>query len=39
MFDKIKAWMSDFKVWVTAFIAVAAEWAFGIIDMVKGLFG
>jgi hypothetical protein len=39
MFDKLKEWISDFKVWATALLAAAAEWAFGIIDAVKGLIG
>lgn len=37
MFEKVKEWISEFKVWATAAIALAAEWAFGIIDAVKGL--
>lgn len=38
MFDKVKEWVADFKVWATAAIAFLAEWAFGIIDILKGLF-
>lgn len=39
MFGKIKEWISDFKVWATAVLALIAERAFGIIDMLLGLIG
>ena len=37
MFDKVKEWLASAKVWLTAIVALIAEWALGIIDAIKGL--
>ncbi len=34
--DKIKEFLADVKVWVAAAIALVSEWAFGLIDILKG---
>ena len=34
---KIKEWVANFKVWVTAIAAVALEKLVGIVDLLKGL--
>lgn len=36
MFDNIKVWITDIKVWATAAVALAAEWVFGLLDLIRG---
>ena len=34
--DKVKEFISDLKVWIAAAVALVSEWAFGIIEILKG---
>ena len=34
--EKVKAFLADVKVWVAAAMALIAEWALGIIEILKG---
>ena len=36
--EKLKVWVSDIKVWITAFVVAAAEYAFNIIDKIQAFF-
>ena len=34
--DKVKEFLADVKVWFAAAVALVSEWAFGIIEILKG---
>lgn len=38
IFEKVKTWITDIKVWITAAVALVAETAFDIVDKIQAFF-